>query len=231
MNFNLSLWINKFVLAIYRLLVLNTYFILSNAILFVLFFIFQLTFNNFLFFLVPIYFLLVSVATQFKVMTEYSGVDVCSLRQYSFLYRTVLTNYWKIFLISTGLVTFLFVDFQILLTNTKIFFMLFPVLLTSMFLLSSMLFVFLLLTNNLAKSLGWKTLFFHAIFVSYKLPLCTLINCFLFCFMFLSIQFYSLLYVCFLGGLINCLIFHNLKRKFSTDLFFEQQLLKNKSEL
>lgn len=54
----------------YKLIVQNLYFVLSNLLFITMLFVFQLTLNNFLLFIIPIFLFYVSLATQFKMIEQ-----------------------------------------------------------------------------------------------------------------------------------------------------------------
>jgi len=212
-------WTVQAVNFVYRLLVQNTYFILSNSLFLLLLIFLRLTMNNFLFFIIPIFFLLVSFSAQFKSISE--SEDTVSFRHYFSIYKNILKNGWPTFLLYTCLIVFIVFDLRILfVANLKA--MMYPVVITGCFLLSSMFFVLLITTDERAKTISLRRKITWSLSISYRLPLVTLLNFLYVVLIVFFLQNYSLAYLCFFGGAINYYIHSNLNRRFSLDLFFEQ---------
>jgi len=70
--------------------------------------------NNFILFLLPIFFLLVSFTAQFKTFASNEDETV-SLKHYFSLYKEILKNNWSIYLFYTFFIGLLVLDFRILL--------------------------------------------------------------------------------------------------------------------
>ncbi|SKA10262.1 hypothetical protein SAMN02745116_02419 [Pilibacter termitis] len=219
-NFDfLTEWTVSTVSHIYKLLVQNLYFVLSNALFFVFLIFFRFTLNNLLFFAVPILLLLASFSAQFCYLNQETQIH--SIKQYFKMYAKVFKNSWSIFLFYTGMILFVVLDVKILFL-ANINFMLYPLVITGCFLLSSMLYVLLISSDNRASSLTLRKKLTWSIMISYRLPIVTLMNI---CFVLLTLfcmQNFSLAYICFLGGMMNYYIWKNLTRRFSIELFFEQ---------
>lgn len=204
---------------IYRLFVQHLYFILSNLLFLVMLFFFQLTLNNYILFVLPIFLFLVSLAVQFRVAEFTKGT--ISIRKYGHFYGEMLRNHWKVFIFYTFLISFIVFDMKALwILGKSIMFI--PLLTTASFLASGMLFVLLLSTDKRARELTVGRKVFSMLLVSYKLPLVTLVNIFWFMIIIFLMQKYAMLYLLFFGGAVNFMILMNLKRRFSVDLFFEQ---------
>ncbi|MHC5228658.1 hypothetical protein ACYSNW_10300 [Enterococcus sp. LJL99] len=206
---------------IYRLFVQNTFFILSNALFLCVLFFIRLSINNFVFFIIPIFFFLVSFSGQFKVIQE--SEETISLRKYFLLYKEILRNSWATFLFYTFFIVFIVVDLRILFL-AKLPVMMYPFLITSCFLLSSMFFNLLISSDVRAKKLSFKRKILWSIRISYRLPRVAVVNgIYLFISLF-CLQNFSLAYLCFFGGAINYFLFKNLTRSFSVSLFYKQIL-------
>jgi len=212
-------WTVSAVQFVYRLLVHNTYFILSNSLFLVLLFFFRLNMNNFIFFIVPILFLVVSFSAQFKAI-DYSK-DTISIRRYFSLYKGVIKNNWQIFLFYTLLIYLIALDIRILfVANLTV--ILYPLIITGCFLLSSMFFVLLISIDERAKEISFKKKLVWSLLISYRLPSVTLLNAFYVLATIFCLQNFSLAYLCFFGGAINYYVWLNLNRRFSVELFYEQ---------
>ncbi len=204
---------------IYRLIIQNVYFVLSNLLFIAMLLLFQLNLNNFVLFIVPIFLFYVSLAAQFKTIE--TEKTVISLRRYGQIYGRMLKNNWKVFLFYTGLTTFIVFDVKVLLALHGGL-LLIPLLITVSFLASGMFFVFLLSTDTRAEKIALGQKFFSMLLVSYKLPLVTMVNVLWFAVIFITLQKFSLAYLVFFAGAINYMICLNLKRRFSVELYFEQ---------
>ncbi|MBL1230506.1 hypothetical protein IW492_14840 [Enterococcus sp. BWB1-3] len=204
----------------YRLLVQNTYFILSNSLFLILLLFLRLTMNNFVFFIVPIFFLLASFSAQFKSIQE-SKEDTISIGRYISLYKEVLKNGWQTFLVYTFFIVLIVLDLRILFV-ANLTMMMYLLIIVGCFLLSSMFFVLVISTDTRVKAISLKRRLVWSLFISCRLPLVTLVN---FLYVLLAIFFlqnFSLAYLCFLGGAVNYYVYLNVNRRFSIDLFFEQ---------
>lgn len=206
----------------YKLIVQNLYFVLSNLLFITMLFVFQLTLNNFLLFIIPIFLFYVSLATQFKMIEqggqEKKGISFGSYRKY---YHKMIKNNWKIFLFYTFLTSFIIFEVKVLWMAQKGL-LLIPLLITASFLASGMFFVFLLSSDERASQISIGQKFFSMLLVSYKLPFVTVVNMIWIIIVVFALQRFSLAYLLFLGGAINYMICLNLKRRFSVQLYFEQ---------
>ncbi|WP_227004509.1 hypothetical protein [Jeotgalibaca porci] len=203
----------------YRLLIHNTYFILSNGLFLVLLFFFRLSMNNFILFIIPIFFLLVSFSAQFKAVAD-NEEETVSLKRYFSLYKEILKNNWNIYLFYTFFICLLVLDLRILLV-ADLTVLLYPLLITGSFLISSMFFVLLISTDERAKEVPFKKKISWSLLVSYRLPKVTMLNVFYVIVTIFLLQNFSLAYLCFFGGAINYYVWMNLTRQFSVDLFYE----------
>ncbi|NLC64731.1 MAG: hypothetical protein GX753_03580 [Erysipelothrix sp.] len=212
-------WTVSAVQYFYRLLVQNTYFILSNGLFLILLFFFRLSMNNFILFIIPIFFLLVSFSAQFKAIAD--NEETVSLKRYFTLYKGVITNNWRIFLFYTFFICFLVLDLRILFI-ADLTLLVYPLLITGSFLMSSMFFVLLIATDERAKNVSFKKKMLWSLLVSYRLPKVTLLNVLYVIVTLFLLQNFSLAYLCFFGGAINYYVWMNLTRQFSVELFYEQ---------
>ena len=97
MKFNfdfLTDWTVASVNTVYRLTIQNLYFMLSNALFLALLLIFRMTINNFVLFLVPIFLMLISFLTQFKIIEAHE--DRLALKKYGVIYVTNLKKHWRV---------------------------------------------------------------------------------------------------------------------------------------
>lgn len=219
-NFNfITDWTVKGVSWIYRLIVQNVYFVLSNLLFIVMLLLFQLNLNNFILFTLPIFLFYVSLAAQFKGLEQQD--QRLSFRGYVQNYKEVLKYNWSVFLFYTALTLFIIFDVKVLWVLGGVLFLI-PLLITASFFASGMFFVFLLSTDVRAKQVPLGKKFFSMLLVSYKLPLVTLVNVLWLLIMVFTLQKFSLAYLLFFGGAINYMICLNLKRRFSVELYFEQ---------
>jgi len=216
---SVSDWTVLFIQFVYRLLVQNTYFILSNSLFLLLLFMIRFNMNNFVFFIVPVFFLLVSFSAQFKEIQD--SKDTIGLSRYFALYKQIIKNAWPIFLFYTCAIVFIVFDLRILFI-ADLTVMMYPLLITGCFLLSSMFFVLLISTDERAKKISLKRKLMWSLLISYRLPSVTILNFLCVLITIFCLQNYSLAYLCFLGGVINYYIYLNLNRRFSIELFFEQ---------
>lgn len=212
-------WTVSAVQFVYRLLVQNTYFILSNSLFLILLFFIRLNTNNFIFFIGPIYFLLVSFSVQFGAFRE--SKETISMKEYVTLYKEIVKNNWKTFVFYTMLICMLVLDFRILRVS-DLRMIVYPLLITGCFLLSSMFFVLLISIDSRSKDISFKQKLMWSLLVSYRLPTVTIVNVIWILVTLFFLQNFSLAYLCFFGGAINYYIWLNLNRKFSIDLFYEQ---------
>lgn len=222
MKFNfdfLTDWTVASVNTVYRLTIQNLYFMLSNALFLALLLIFRMTINNFVLFLVPIFLMLISFLTQFKIIEAHE--DRLALKKYGVIYVTNLKKHWRVALFYTFLIAFLVFDLQVL-SLTKNVLLYIPFLITSSFLLSSLFFVLLISTDERSEKLSLGCQFFSALLISYKLPLVTLINILCLIATVVTLRIFPVAYICILGGAINYLIYLNCQRRFSVKLYFEE---------
>jgi hypothetical protein len=221
----ISEWTVAIIHSVYQFLVYQMYSILSNSLFLVLLFFIRLTQNNFIFFLVPLLFFLVSLCTQFGLFTtpEYS----VSRKNYFVYYREILKRNWQLFCLYVSFIFLILFGLRVL-TLYQLSLMLIPFVLTSCFLLSSMLFALLLSSDlrmnkiPLRKKLEWSLL------ISYRLPLVTVYNIALSGVTVFLMHYFSLAYLCFFSSVINYMVYRNLTRRFSLDLFLEEWGSKNK---
>lgn len=222
MKFNFNLigdWTVRLVNSFYHVCVINMYFIICNIVGLVALFLFELTMNNLIFFVIPIYFLLMSYIVQFQLMNEQNEL---SFKHFRLVYRNTLKQNWKLVLAATTFILFIIFDMKILSLSEDIAVLTIPILITAVFLFCSLLYLFLIQTRSESSALSLKKKISSSLLLSYRLPGTTLMNFFLLVFTILSIQLLPTVYVLFLGGLINSIILANLQRKFSLDLYFEQ---------
>lgn len=214
-------WTVSTVQFVYHLFVQNTYFVLSNSLFLLLLFFVRLSMNNFILFLVPIFFLLVSFSAQFKVINNQQ--DEITIRNYIKCYRQIIVNNWRTFLFYTAFIAFIVFDLRIL-AIAEFEVMKYPLIITSCFLLSSMFFVLMISIDPRASELSLKRKISWSLLISYRLPSVTILNVLFIIFAVFCLQNFSLAYLCFFGGAINYFVWKNLSRRFSIDLFFEQML-------
>ena len=222
MKFNfdfLTDWTVAGVNVVYRLTIQNLYFMLSNILFLGLLLVFRMTMNNFVLFLLPIFLMLISFLTQFKVIEAQE--DGLALKKYGKMYVTNLKKHWKVALFYTLLIAFLVFDLQVL-SLTKNALLYIPFLITSSFLMSSLFFVLLISTDERSENLPLGRQFFSALLISYKLPVVTLVNILCLIAMVVTLRIFPVAYICILGGAINYLIYLNCQRRFSVKLYFEE---------
>ena len=215
----ISEWTVTFINFFYRLLVFNTYFILSNLLFLAVLVVIRLNLNNFIFFIVPLYGLVVSVAAQFKLIQM--KAESVKLKQYWQLYRQLLQSNWATYLFYTGFIVFIVFDIQIMLV-AGLTWLLVPVAITGIFLLSSMFFMLLITTDPRARQLSFKRKVIWSVMISYRLPLVTVVNMLYGVAAVFCLQNFSLAYLAFIGCALNYFVYVNLCRRFSVALFFEQ---------
>lgn len=222
MKFNfdfLTDWTVKGVNLVYRLAVQNLYFVVSNSLFLILLLIFRMTLNNFILFLVPIFLMLMSFLTQFKLFEM--AEDGVAFKQFAKIYADNLKKQWRVGVFYTLLIAFLVFDLKIIGLTTSGFLAI-PLLITGSFLLSSLFFVLMISTDERSETLTLGQKFFSALLISYKLPLVTLLNILYLVAIVVTLRFLPVAYLCILGGAINYLIYRNCQRRFSVDLYFKE---------
>jgi uncharacterized membrane protein YesL len=133
-----------------------------------------------------------------------------------------LSSNWKVFLIYLIGIAVITIDALIVYAGNGITYFIIPLIITMGFILGSMFFVFLILSDPQSKSMKPLKLIQSAIILSYKLPFITFINFILTILSLVSILYMPLIYIAFGAGLINYIIIRNIGRKFSVSLYFEQ---------
>lgn len=222
---NITKWTVNGVTGFYQILIANTYFILSNLLGLLTLFFFQLTINNLVFFILPLFLLLQSIMMQFQIMPD---LEAYSLKRYMKLYPKVLRKNWQILLAATGIILLIIADIKILTVFQNTQFLTTGILITSFFLINCILFVLLIQTRSEAVELSLTKKIQSGLLLSYRLPVVTLLNMVYIAIACFSIQFIAVYYVVFIGGFLNLLIWKNLQRRFSLDLYFEQIAVQNK---
>ncbi|MDR0886379.1 MAG: hypothetical protein LBN22_08510 [Clostridiales Family XIII bacterium] len=214
----------NFVTTIYNYIILNAYTILSNVLLVLLLLFIPLAPNTLLLYIVPVFLFLVSMATYFNVISYMREHDcgVCSIRKYFSIFLMNLSSNWKVFLIYLIGIAVITIDALIVYAGNGITYFIIPLIITMGFILGSMFFVFLILSDPQSKSMKPLKLIQSAIILSYKLPFITFINFILTILSLVSILYMPLIYIAFGAGLINYIIIRNIGRKFSVSLYFEQ---------
>lgn len=175
--------------------------------------------NNFLLFIVPIFFLLVSFSAQFKAIADNKEEPV-TMKRYFSLYKNILKNNKGIFLFYTFTICLLVLDLRIFLLGNLTMWV-YPLMITGSFLMSSMFFVLLIATDSRVKELSFKKKIIWSLIVSYRLPKVMLMNVLYLMITIFLLQNFSLAYLCFFGGAINYYIWINLTRHFSVELFYQ----------
>lgn len=203
----------------YKILVQNTFFILSNSVFLIFLLFLKLTINNFLIFSLPIYLLLVSISAQLSLNSRTQ--ENVSIRYYFKLYKEIFKNVRWICLLYTFLIVFIVFEVQILLIVSNNI-VLYPFIITSFFLISSMLYILLISSDTRSKHITFKQKLVWSMLISYRLPLVTVVNIIYILLTLFCLQNFSLAYLCFIGGAINYFIFLNLTRRFSVELYFSQ---------
>src|SRR5699024_4412112 len=120
----------------------------------------------------------------------------------------------NIYLFYTFFICLLVLDLRILLV-ADLTVLLYPLLITGSFLISSMFFVLLISTDERAKEVTFKKKISWSLLVSYRLPKVTMLNVFYVIVTIFLLQNFSLAYLCFFGGAINYYVWMNLTRQFS----------------
>ncbi|KAF1291319.1 hypothetical protein [Candidatus Enterococcus leclercqii] len=222
---NITKWTVNGVTGFYHILIANTYFILSNLLGLLTLLLFQMTINNLVLFVLPLFLLLQSILMQFQIMPE---LESYSLKRYMKMYPRVLRKNWQVLAIATAAILLIIADIHILTTFQDTQFLIAGLLITSFFLINCILFVLLIQTRKEAEELSLAKKIQSGLLLSYRLPLVTLLNMFYIGIACLSIQFVAVYYVVFIGGFLNLLIWKNLQRRFSLALYFEQITVQNK---
>lgn len=215
---SISEWTVSTVHYVYRLLVYQMYFILSNSFFLILLLFIRFTLNNFLLFLGPFVLFLASLSAQFRLFTD--SKHLMDRKDYFMYYREIFKNNWIFFVLCSLFISFIFFGFRILILYRQSV-MLFPFVLTSCFLLSSMLFVLLISSDSRVTQIPFRKKMEWSLLVSYRLPLVTVYNIAFIGLTIFFMQHFSLAYICFFSGVINHGIYRNLTRRFSIDKFYE----------
>lgn len=215
---SISEWTVSTVHYVYRLLVYQMYFILSNSFFLIVLFFIRFTLNNFLLFLGPLVLFLASLSAQFRLFTNQE--HPMDRKDYVMYYRENFKNNWIFFVLCSFFISFIFFGFRILILYRQSV-MLFPFVLTSCFLLSSMLFVLLISSDSRVTQIPFRKKMEWSLLVSYRLPLVTVYNIVFIGLTSFFMQHFSLVYICFFSGVINHGIYRNLTRRFSIDKFYE----------
>lgn len=215
---SISEWTVSTVHYVYRLLVYQMYFILSNSFFLILLLFIRFTLNNFLLFLGPFVLFFASLSAQFRLFTD--SKHLMDRKDYFMYYREIFKNNWIFFVLCSLFISFIFFGFRILILYRQSV-MLFPFVLTSCFLLSSMLFVLLISSDSRVTQIPFRKKMEWSLLVSYRLPLVTVYNIAFIGLTIFFMQHFSLTYICFFSGVINHGIYRNLTRRFSIDKFYE----------
>lgn len=222
---NISKWTVGGITSFYQILVANTYFILSNLLGLVFLFFFQLTMNNLVFFILPIFLMMQSIIMQFHILPK---LDEYSLKLFCKDYLKILKEHYRMLLGATTAILLIILDVYILMRIDSSSFFLIAVLITSAFLINSLLYIFLIETRTEAKQIPVSKKLTSSLILSYRLPFITFINMIYIGLTMFSIRFMALFYIMFIGGFLNLLIWKNLQKRFSLDLYFEQTVTQNK---
>ncbi|OQO83590.1 hypothetical protein BH739_15885 [Enterococcus casseliflavus] len=216
---NINKWTVGGITSFYETLVGNTYFIISNLLGMVVLFLFKPTMNNLLLFIVPIFLLMQGILMQFHILPN---IEKYSVKRFFKEYPLVLKKSWRVLAIATGIILMVIVDMNILMhSKTSRIFMV-AVLITSMFLINSLLYIFLIESSEKSIDVSIRRKFMTGLLLSYRLPMITLKNIIFISIAIFAIQFMAIFYIVFIGGILNLLIWKNLNKRFSLDLYFEQ---------
>lgn len=212
------------IMHIYDLFVINAYFIISNLLGLITLVVLSLSFNNLVFFILPILLFIQSILMQFTILEDNNSY---SIKKYITKYIQIMKNNWKSLVGITIVLLLIICDLKILMFIEAPSFLIIATIITAMFVLNSILYFLLIRTRKESHELPLIKIVTSSVLLSYKLPFITVLN---FICMFLaiySIQFLPMVYILFIGGGINILIWKNLTKKFSLNLFFEEyQILK-----
>lgn len=218
----LNKWTVNGVTSFYTIFLVNTYFILSNLVGFLALFVFKISFNNLLFFIIPLLLLVQSIIMQFHILPE---IESYSLKKFFKEYPRVFRENWQTEVLITGILVLILTDSKILMTYTNSAVFLLAVLITSIFLMNTLLFVLLMQTKKESRQLSFGKKITSGLMLSYRLPQVTILNMVYMGLSIFTIQFVPIYYIIFIGGFINMLIWKNLQRRFSLELYINQMNL------
>ncbi len=136
---SISEWTVSTVHYVYRLLVYQMYFILSNSFFLIVLFFIRFTLNNFLLFLGPFVLFLASLSAQFRLFTD--SKHLMDRKDYFMYYREIFKNNWIFFVLCSLFISFILFGFRILILYRQSV-MLFPFVLTSCFFIEQYAFCF-----------------------------------------------------------------------------------------
>ncbi|MGM0123367.1 hypothetical protein IGI37_000733 [Enterococcus sp. AZ194] len=222
---NVSKWTVGGITSFYQIFVVSTYFILSNLLGLVVLFFFQPTINNLVFFILPIFLMMQSIMMQFHILPQ---LDEYSIRRFCKEYLKILKAHFHMLLSATAAILLIILDVSILIHKDASSFFLLAVLITSAFLINGLLYIFLIEARAEAKRLPVSKKLISGLMLSYRLPYITFINMIYIGISLVSIRFMAVFYIIFIGGFLNLLIWKNLQKRFSLDLYFEQIFTQNK---
>lgn len=206
---------------LYNCLKVNMFFIISNSLGIVTLIFLKPTFTNIFFFVFPLFLLFHSILMEFRVLANLEKYD---FRYYIKDYWVTLKNNWTVISFITFTTFLVFIDLQIS-TTTKYSALLFVVLIiTSMFIINSLLYLILIQTRKESHQLTLRSKVLSAVTISYRLPIKTVSNTTIFAVTFYLIKFVSGFLTMFISGFLVILIWKNMNKRFSLDLYFKQQL-------
>ena len=169
----ISEWTVTIVHSAYRLLVYQLYFILSNSLLLMHLFFLRLTLNNIVFFWVPLVFLIASLSAQFGLFNNPEHLS--NTKNYFQYYRECLKKNWGLYFLYSLIILLILFGLKILILYQRSV-MFLPFVLTSCFLLSSMLFVLLISSDSRVAQIPFKKKIEWSLLISYRLPSVTVYN-------------------------------------------------------
>lgn len=208
----------------YRLLVYQTYFVLSNCFVFILLIFVRLTLNNFILFFVPLILFIASLCVQFGSFIDHT--HIINIRKYQMYYRKIVKKNWILFMLYSLFIAFLVFCTRILFMN-RLSVMIVPFALTSCFLVTSMLFVLLLSSDVRAIQIPFKKKIEWSLMISYRLPIVTIYNTALIGLAIFLTHYFSFVYLLVFSSAVNYGLYRNLTRGFSMDRFFEEYVHRN----
>lgn len=206
---------------LYKCLKVNMFFIISNFLGILTLVFLKPTVNNIFLFVFPLFLLFHSIFMEFRVLKEFEKYD---LKFYLTDFWLTLKNNWLFILFVTFTTFVIFIDLQIS-TATKYSPLLTIILIiTSIFILNGLLYMILIQTHKESHCLTLKSKALSAIIISYRLPVRSFFNATIFVLTFYLIKYVSGFLTMFITGFLIILIWKNMNKKFSLNLYFEQQL-------